>query len=141
MRCENVQEQLNRFAAGDLPAADRQVVDIADPVERLMATVDYLDDLESTCREGIYSLDVNFQYGADVDVAFQDVLAALNSVKLPALILGSAPFCLTGLVFGLYVSGLAFGATVLIGILVVIALDHQRRCAADDLRRGAAPCD
>jgi len=45
-----------------------------------------------------------------------------DSVKLPALILGSAPFCLTGLVFGLYVSGLAFGATVLIGILVVIAL-------------------
>ncbi|MFW5869772.1 MAG: efflux RND transporter permease subunit, partial [Planctomycetota bacterium] len=46
-----------------------------------------------------------------------------NSVKLPALILGSAPFCLTGLVFGLYVSGLAFGATVLIGILVVVALN------------------
>ncbi|NBB94759.1 MAG: hypothetical protein GVY16_03365 [Planctomycetes bacterium] len=45
-----------------------------------------------------------------------------NSVKLPALILGSAPFCLTGLIFGLYLSGLAFGATVLIGILVVIAL-------------------
>ncbi|MFW6028203.1 MAG: efflux RND transporter permease subunit, partial [bacterium] len=45
--------------------------DIADPVERLMATVDHLDDLESTCREGVYSLDVNFEYGADVDVAFQ----------------------------------------------------------------------
>ena len=45
-----------------------------------------------------------------------------NRAKLPALILGSAPFCLIGLVFGLYLSGLAFGATVLIGILVVIAL-------------------
>lgn len=55
--------------------------DIADPVERLMATVDYLDDLESTCREGIYSLDVNFEYGADVDVAFQDVLAALTRAE------------------------------------------------------------
>jgi len=55
--------------------------DIADPVERLMATVDYLDELESTCREGIYSLDVNFEYGADVDVAFQDVLAALTRAE------------------------------------------------------------
>ena len=55
--------------------------DIADPVERLMATVDYLDELESTSREGIYSLDVNFEYGADVDVAFQDVLAALTRAE------------------------------------------------------------
>ncbi|MFW6021536.1 MAG: efflux RND transporter permease subunit, partial [Guyparkeria sp.] len=55
--------------------------DIADPVERLMATVDHLDDLESTCREGVYSLDVNFEYGADVDVAFQDVLAALTRAE------------------------------------------------------------
>ncbi len=38
--------------------------DIADPVERLMATVDYLDDLESTCQEGVYALNVNFEYGA-----------------------------------------------------------------------------
>ncbi len=52
--------------------------DIADPVERLMATVDYLDKLESSCREGLYSLDVSFEYGANVDVAFQDVLAALT---------------------------------------------------------------
>lgn len=55
--------------------------DIADPVERIMATVDRLDYLESTCREGIYSLDVNFEYGADVDVAFQDVLAALTRAE------------------------------------------------------------
>ncbi|MBN1855249.1 MAG: efflux RND transporter permease subunit [Pirellulales bacterium] len=55
--------------------------DIADPVERLMATVDYLDELESTSREGIYSLDVNFEYGADVDAAFQDVLAALTRAE------------------------------------------------------------
>lgn len=55
--------------------------DIADPVERLMATVDHLDDLESTCREGVYSLDVRFEYGADVDVAFQDVLAALTRAE------------------------------------------------------------
>ena len=62
------------------PGATPEEIDreIADPVERLMATVDYLDKLESTCREGVYSLDVNFEYGANVDVAFQDVLAALT---------------------------------------------------------------
>ena len=51
--------------------------DIADPVERLMATADNLDYLESSAREGIYALDVHFEYGTDVDAAFQDVLAAL----------------------------------------------------------------
>jgi len=52
--------------------------DIADPLERLMATVDNLDALESFAREGVYSLDVSFNYGTDIDVAFQDVLAALT---------------------------------------------------------------
>ncbi|TVS13427.1 MAG: efflux RND transporter permease subunit, partial [Planctomycetaceae bacterium] len=55
--------------------------------------------------------------------AFIVLTVQFNSVKLPALILGSAPFCLAGLVFGLYLTGLAFGATVLIAILVVIALN------------------
>ena len=57
------------------------IKDIADPLERIIATVDRLDSLESTCREGLYSLDVNFEYGADVDVAFQDVLAALTRAE------------------------------------------------------------
>ncbi|MFW5893942.1 MAG: efflux RND transporter permease subunit [Verrucomicrobiota bacterium] len=52
--------------------------DIADPLERLVATVDNLDSLESFAREGVYSLDVSFNYGTDIDVAFQDVLAALT---------------------------------------------------------------
>lgn len=52
--------------------------DIADPIERIVSTVDNLDYLDSSCREGVYSLNVNFEYGADVDVAFQDVLAALT---------------------------------------------------------------
>ncbi len=55
--------------------------DIADPVERLMATVDNLDYLESTSRTGLYSLNVHFDYGTDIDVAFQDVLAALTRAK------------------------------------------------------------
>ncbi len=55
--------------------------EIADPVERLIATVDRLDYLQSSCIEGLYALDVHFQYGADIDVAFQDVLAALTRAQ------------------------------------------------------------
>ncbi|MFP4029812.1 MAG: efflux RND transporter permease subunit [Candidatus Brocadiia bacterium] len=55
--------------------------DIADPVERLMATVEDLDSLDSTSRTGLYALNVNFDYGTDTDVAFQDVLAALTRAR------------------------------------------------------------
>ncbi|MFW5723733.1 MAG: efflux RND transporter permease subunit, partial [Halochromatium sp.] len=65
------------------PGATPQEIetDIADPLERLMSTVDHLDSLESSAIEGIYNLDVNFDDGADVDVAFQDVLAALTRAE------------------------------------------------------------
>jgi len=53
---------------------------IADPIERQMATVDDLDYLESSSIEGMYTLLVNFQYGVDVDVAYQDALAAMARV-------------------------------------------------------------
>ncbi len=56
-------------------------INIADPVERLMSTVDRLDYLESFSREGQYNLEVLFEYGADIDVAFQDVLAALTRAQ------------------------------------------------------------
>ncbi len=52
--------------------------DIADPVERIMSTVDRLDYLESFSVEGEYALNVHFDYSADIDVAFQDVMAALT---------------------------------------------------------------
>jgi hydrophobic/amphiphilic exporter-1 (mainly G- bacteria), HAE1 family len=55
--------------------------EIADPVERLMSTVDRLDYLESSSIEGQYNLEVNFEYGANIDIAFQDVLAALTRVQ------------------------------------------------------------
>jgi len=51
---------------------------IADPIERQMATVDGLDYLESSSIEGMYTLLVNFRYGVDVDVAYQDALAAMG---------------------------------------------------------------
>jgi len=53
---------------------------ISDPLERVMATIDRLDYLESTATEGMYTLLVNFQYGTNVDVAYQDVMAAYGRV-------------------------------------------------------------
>ncbi|MDD3926004.1 MAG: efflux RND transporter permease subunit [bacterium] len=59
---------------------------IATVVERRMATVDGLDYMESQCTEGMYALQVNFDYSVDRDVAYQDVLAKLGLVSrnLPA---------------------------------------------------------
>ncbi|GAB4367746.1 MAG: efflux RND transporter permease subunit [Calditrichia bacterium] len=58
---------------------------IADPIERTLSTVDDLDYLESSSIEGLYTLLVNFEYGTDVDVAYQDVVAkmGLATRKLP----------------------------------------------------------
>ena len=58
---------------------------IADVIEPKMATVDNLDYLESECTEGLYTLLVNFSYGANRDIAYQDVLAKMGLVrkKLP----------------------------------------------------------
>ncbi len=53
---------------------------VAEPIERQMATVDGLDYLESSCIEGMYTLQANFEYGVDVDVAYQDALAAMARV-------------------------------------------------------------
>ncbi|OPY92825.1 MAG: Efflux pump membrane transporter BepE [Syntrophaceae bacterium PtaU1.Bin231] len=60
-------------------------VNMADPIERQMATVEGLDYLESSSIEGMYSLSVNFQYGVSIDTAYQDALAAMARVarKLP----------------------------------------------------------
>jgi multidrug efflux pump subunit AcrB len=44
-----------------------------------------------------------------------------NSLKLPGLILGSVPVCLAGVVFLMYLTGIPLGATVIIGVLVVVA--------------------
>ena len=53
---------------------------IADPMERVLATVDNLDYLESSSIEGMYTLLVNFQYGVDVEEAYQDVITAMGRV-------------------------------------------------------------
>jgi len=65
-----------------------------------------------------------------------------DSLKLPALILGSLPFCLTGLVFIMFATGLPLGATVIIGLLVVVAATVNDGVLlltfANALRAGAA---
>ncbi len=53
---------------------------IADPLERVLSTVDYLDYIESSSIEGMYTLLVNFEYGVEVEVAYQDVIAAMGRV-------------------------------------------------------------
>ena len=65
--------------------ADDIETNVADPLEEVIATVDDLDYLESSSIEGMYTRLVNFFYGVDVEVAFQDVVAAMGRVtkKLP----------------------------------------------------------
>jgi hydrophobic/amphiphilic exporter-1 (mainly G- bacteria), HAE1 family len=55
--------------------------EIATVIERQMATVDNLDYMESTSEEGVYQLNINFDYSVDRDVAYQDVLAKMGLVK------------------------------------------------------------
>lgn len=64
---------------------DEIETNIADPIERVLSTVDNLDYLQSSSIEGMYTLLVNFKYGVDVEEAFQDVTAAMGRVvrKLP----------------------------------------------------------
>jgi len=54
---------------------------IAEPIERVMATVDNLDYLESSSLEGMYTLLVNFHYGVHVEDAFQDVVSAMGRAE------------------------------------------------------------
>ena len=65
--------------------ADDIETNVADPLEEVIATVDGLDYLESSSIEGMYTLLINFSYDVDVEVAFQDVVAAMGRVnkKLP----------------------------------------------------------
>ena len=59
---------------------DEVETNLAEPIERQMATVDGLDYLESSSIEGMYTLVANFKYGMDIDVAYQDSLAAMARV-------------------------------------------------------------
>ncbi len=53
---------------------------VADPIERVLSTVDNLDYIESSSIEGMYTLLVNFQYGVEVEEAYQDVITAMGRI-------------------------------------------------------------
>lgn len=65
--------------------------------------------------------DVLLILGFALFFSFIVLAVQFNSIKLPALILGSMPFCLIGSIGLLLASGFPLGATVIIGILVVLA--------------------
>lgn len=75
--------KINIFWPGATP--DEIERGLAEPIERQLMTVDGMDLLESSSIEGVYSLIANFKYGADIDVAYQDVTGAMARVarKLP----------------------------------------------------------
>lgn len=53
--------------------------------------------------------------------AFVVLAVQFNSLRLPLIILACVPFCLAGMVYALYLTGLPLGATVIIGVLIVVA--------------------
>lgn len=53
--------------------------------------------------------------------AFVVLAVQFNDLKLPLLILGSVPLCLAGMIVALWSTGFPLGATVIIGVLVVVA--------------------
>ena len=110
--------------------ADMSGGDLADAVSRVRSSLADMD------RPAGYEF--NFGGRAELMSEMKDtVLAVLvfalffffiiltvqfNSVKLPAMILSCVPVCLAGAIYLLYLSGMLLGATVIIGLLVVIAV-------------------
>ena len=54
---------------------------IADVVEQKISTVDNLDYISATCMDGAYELLVYFDFRADRDVAYQDVISKMGIVR------------------------------------------------------------
>jgi multidrug efflux pump subunit AcrB len=60
--------------------------------------------------------------GFSIFLSFIVLAVQFDSFKLPALILGSVPFCLAGLSIILFATGIPLGATVIIGVLIIVAV-------------------
>uniref|UniRef100_UPI003562A880 efflux RND transporter permease subunit n=1 Tax=Pontiella sp. TaxID=2837462 RepID=UPI003562A880 len=60
-------------------------------------------------------------FGFALFFAFAALAIQFESYRLPAIILLSVPFCLAGIVYALSLAGLPIGATVAIGVFVIIA--------------------
>lgn len=97
---------------------------IATVVERRMATVDGLDYMESQCTEGMYALQVNFDYSVDRDVAYQDVLAKMGLVKRLLPKDADEPYMMKADPSQLpVVAGTPIGVTVMIGIVALAGIE------------------
>ncbi|MFW6163948.1 MAG: efflux RND transporter permease subunit, partial [Planctomycetota bacterium] len=59
--------------------------------------------------------------GFAVFFAFVVLAVQFESLRLPLLVLGCLPFCLIGMVCGLSLTGVSVGATVAIGVLIVVS--------------------
>lgn len=79
--------------------------------------------------------------------SFLVLAAQFNSLRLPLVVLLAAPFCLAGIGYGLLLTGQPFGATVIIGVMVVLAtnvndgvllIETAKRLRAEGLERLAA---
>lgn len=64
------------------PGATPNEIDrsLADPIEKVLATVDGAESIESSSIEGMYNVMLNFRYGVSIDTAYQDTLAAMARV-------------------------------------------------------------
>ena len=83
--------------------------------------------------------------GLAVFLAMTVLAVQFNSVRYPLLILGCIPAGAAGMVFALWASNLAMGATVLVGLLVVVAATVNDGVLlftmADELRAGSSAPD
>lgn len=59
--------------------------------------------------------------GLGLFFSFIVLAVQFNSLRLPLVVLLGAPFCLTGMGYGLWLAGQPFGATVIIAAMVVLA--------------------
>jgi multidrug efflux pump subunit AcrB len=67
------------------PGADAQTVAtyVTLPLERRLQTISLVRKISSTSSDGVSSIDVEFEYGKDINVAVVDVINELKKVRLP----------------------------------------------------------
>lgn len=107
------------LADGDLAAGVAQL-------KNLLADLDYPSgyelsftgsaELMADMKTTVFSV-----LGFALFFSFIILTVQFNSLKLPTLILGSVPVCMAGVIYALYLTGFPLGATVIIGVLVVVA--------------------
>jgi multidrug efflux pump subunit AcrB len=107
------------IAGGDLAGAVRQLQSALAGIERPAGYVfdfggraEMMSDMKETVL-AVLAFALFF--------SFIVLTVQFNSLKLPGLILGSVPVCLAGVVFVMYFTHIPLGATVIIGVLVVVA--------------------